>query len=225
MADFQDISARLKKAIKSSPVLTKAIKAALASYSRQSSSELVVKAVDTAIDTPVQQINDIRIYDLPKRFRFLNYAANHKPRVPQELLSLPIPENDVHSTPVQQIYDKQIYDLPKRLQFLNFAANHKPRVPQELLSLPIPENDVHSKPVICNKCKDVFLRRVYCWLRVQEMNNFKCFHDSPIFGENIVLQRHSINSDSDIAEQQLNSLGVLFDFIEKNYYDFDSVDL
>ena len=100
MADFQDISARLKKAIKSSPVLTKAIKAALASYSRQSSSELVVKAVDTAIDTPVQQINDIRIYDLPKRFRFLNYAANHRPRVPQELLSLPIPESEVHSNPV-----------------------------------------------------------------------------------------------------------------------------
>ena len=92
-------------------------------------------------------------------------------------------------------------------------------------NLPIPENDVHSKPVICNKCKDVFLRTVYCWLRVQEMNNFECFHDSPIFGENIVLQRHSINSDSDIVEQQLNSLGVLFDFIEKNYYDFDSVDL
>ena len=178
MADFQDKSASLNKAIKDNVSLTKAIKAALASYSRQSSSELVVKAVDTAIDTPVQQI-----------------------------------------------YDKQIYDLPKRLQFLNFAANHKPRVPQELLSLPIPENDVHSKPVICNKCKDVFLRTVYCWLRVQEMNNFKCFHDSPIFGENIVLQRHSINSDSDIAEQQLNSLGVLFDFIEKNYYDFDSVDL
>ena len=197
MADFQDISARLKKAIKSSPVLTKAIKAALASYSRQSSSELVVKAVDTAIDTPVQQIYDKQIYDLPKRLQFLNFAANHKPRVPQELLSLPIPENDVHSTPVQHIYDKQIYI----------------------------ENDVHSKPVICNKCKDVFLRTVYCWLRVQEMNNFKCFHDSPIFGENIVLQRHSINSDSDIAEQQLNSLGVLFDFIEKNYYDFDSVDL
>ena len=101
MADFQDISARLKKAIKSSPVLTKAIKAALASYSRQQSSrELVVKAVDTATDTPAQQINDTRIYDLPRRFRFLNYAANHRPRVPQELLSLPMPESEVHSNPV-----------------------------------------------------------------------------------------------------------------------------
>ena len=88
----------------------------------------------------------------------------------------------------------------------------------------IPKDDVHSKPIICNKCKDVFLHTVYCWLRVQEMNDFKCFHDSPIFGETIVLHQHSISFD-DIARQQLDSLRVLFDFIEKNYFDFDSVDL
>ena len=101
MADFQDKSASLHKAIKENVTLKKAIKAALASYSRQQSdSELAVEAVDTAIDNPVQQINEIRIYDLPRRFRFLNYAANHRPRVPQELLSLPIPEGEVHSNPV-----------------------------------------------------------------------------------------------------------------------------
>ena len=100
MAEFQDKSASLHKAIKENVTLKKAIKAALASYSRQSSSELVVKAVDTAIDTPVQQINDIRIYDLPERFRFLNYAANHKLRVPQELLSLPISNSEVPNNPV-----------------------------------------------------------------------------------------------------------------------------
>ena len=100
MADFQDKSASLNKAIKENVTLKKAIKEALASYSRQSSSELVVEAVDKAIDTPVQQINVKQTYDLPKRFRFLEFAANHRPRVPQELLHLPIPENDAHSKPV-----------------------------------------------------------------------------------------------------------------------------
>ena len=155
MADFQDKSASLNKAIKENVTLKKAIKEALALYSRQSSSELVADAVDKAIDTPMQQIKD-----------------------------------------------KQVYDLPKRFQFLKYAENHRPRVPQELFHLPMPVDVVHSTPVICNKCKDVFLRRVHHWLSVQEMNQFKCFHDSPIFGENIVLQRHSINSESDIAEQR-----------------------
>ena len=178
MADSRGKPASLNKAIRENVTLNKAIKEALASYSRQTRSELVVEAVDKAIDTPLQQIND-----------------------------------------------KQYYDLPKRFQFLNYAANHRPRVPQELLHLPIPENDERSRPAICNNCKDNFLGRVHYWLRVQEMNQFKCFHDSPIFGENIVLQRHSMNSESNIAEQQLNSLQVLFGFMEKNYYDFDSVDI
>ena len=102
MAEFKDkLSARLHKAIKENVVVQKAIKVALASYSRQqSSSESVVTAVDTATDTPAQQINEIRIYDMPRRFRFLNYAANHKLRVPQELLSLPIPNSEVPNNPV-----------------------------------------------------------------------------------------------------------------------------
>ena len=100
MADSRGKRASLNKAIKENVTLKKAIKEALASYNRQTRSELVVEAVDKAIDTPVQQINDKKYYDLPKRFQFLNYAVNHRPRVPQELLHLPMPENEEVFRPV-----------------------------------------------------------------------------------------------------------------------------
>ena len=87
MAELQDKSTRLHKAIKDSVVVQKAIKAALAPYSRQQSSELVVKAVDTAIETPAQQIR--------VTLSFLKYAESYKPRVPVSLLSLPVPNKPV----------------------------------------------------------------------------------------------------------------------------------
>ena len=126
---------------------------------------------------------------------------------------------------MQQNNDKQNYDLPKRFQFLKYAANHRPRIPQALLHLPIPEKEERFRPVICNNCKHNFLRRVHYWLHVQELNQFSCVYDSPIFEENIMLQRHIANQESSIAEQQLSSLQVLFGFMEKNYYDFESVDI
>ena len=90
---------RLTKAIKENEILEKAIKEALRPYNRQFSSELVADAVDTAIDTPLQQIDDKQIY-LPKRLQFLKHAANHRPRFPQALSHLLKPENDECYRPV-----------------------------------------------------------------------------------------------------------------------------
>ena len=83
-SDFPDKPASLKRAIKE----------ALRPYNRQFLSELVADAVDKAIDTPLQQIDDKQIYDLPKRLLFLKHAANRRPRFPQALLHLLKPEND-----------------------------------------------------------------------------------------------------------------------------------
>ena len=92
MAELQDKSTRLHKAIKDSVVVQKAIKAALAPYRRQQYSEPVVKAVDATIETPARQI---RI-----TYSFLKYAESYRPRVPSSLLSLPVPEKEVPSKPV-----------------------------------------------------------------------------------------------------------------------------
>ena len=100
MADFQGKPASLKKAIKENVILKKAIKEALAPYNRQIRSELVADVVDKASDTQLQQNSDKQNYDLPKRFQFLKYAANHRPRIPQALLNLPVPENEEGFRPV-----------------------------------------------------------------------------------------------------------------------------
>ena len=100
MADFQGKPASLNKAIKENVILKKAIKEALAPYNRQIRSELVADVVDKASDTQLQQNSDKQNYDLPKRFQFLKYAANHRPRIPQALLNLPVPENEEGFRPV-----------------------------------------------------------------------------------------------------------------------------
>ena len=120
---------------------------------------------------------------------------------------------------------QQNNDLPKRFQFLKWEESHRPAVPQSLLNLPVPEKEESFRPVICDNCKHNFLRRVHYWLHVQELNQFSCVYDSPIFEENIMLQRHIANQESSIADQQLSSLQVLFGFIEENYYDFQSLDI
>ena len=84
-SDFPDKPASLKKAIKE----------ALAPYNRQFISELVADAVDKAIDISLQQNND-----LPKRFQFLKWAESHRPRIPQALLNLPVPEKEESFRPV-----------------------------------------------------------------------------------------------------------------------------
>ena len=257
MAEFKDkLSAKLHKAMKDNVVVQNAIKSAFASYDRQNFSNVsVVPAVDTVTDTPAQQIS-VQNDGLSRRLQFLQYAESHLPRIPQELLDLPIPEDDLPKDdlfiPVVEVSDKSVvckchHNLTCKLHFYGEESLYvdadkisKPSQSQEMSplkvlfgfmdDLPVPEDDlfipkddVHSKPIICDMCKDVFLRTVYCWLRVRELNDFKCFHDSPIFGETIVLHQHSIRFD-DIARQQLDSLRILFDFIEKNYFDFDSVD-
>ena len=76
--------------------LQKAIKEALAPYDRKFISNLVADAAFQAIDISLQQNND-----LPKSFsEFLKWAESHRPRVPQQLLSLPIPESEVPNNPV-----------------------------------------------------------------------------------------------------------------------------
>ena len=52
-------------------------------------------AVSQAIDISLQQNND-----LPKRFQFLKWAESHRPRIPQALLNLPVPENEEGFRPV-----------------------------------------------------------------------------------------------------------------------------
>ena len=78
-SEFPDKPASLKKAIKE----------ALRPYNRQFLSTLVADAVDKAIDISLQQNND-----LPKSFQFLKWAENHRPRIPQAILNLPVPENE-----------------------------------------------------------------------------------------------------------------------------------
>ena len=75
--------------------LQKAIKEALAPYDRKFISNLVADAVSQAIDISLQQNND-----LPKRFQFLKWAESHRPRIPQALLNLPVPENEEGFRPV-----------------------------------------------------------------------------------------------------------------------------
>ena len=76
--------------------LRKAIKEALAPYDRKFISNLVADAVDKAIDISLQQNND-----LPKSFsEFLKWAESHRPRIPQALLNLPVPENEEGFRPV-----------------------------------------------------------------------------------------------------------------------------
>ena len=84
---------RLTKAIKENENLNKAIKDALRPYDKQSSQELVADAVDTAVDTPLQQIDEKQIY-LPKQLQFLKHPAYRSPRYPQALLHLRKPENE-----------------------------------------------------------------------------------------------------------------------------------
>ena len=112
-----------------------------------------------------------------------------------------------------------------RFNFLKCAENpeYKPAIPKSLLN--VSKIEERSRPVICNNCKRNFLLRVHYWLQVQELHQFSCVFDSPIFEENNMLQRHIANQQSSIADQQLSSLKVLFDFIEENYYDFQSVDI
>ena len=75
--------------------LQKAIKEALAPYDRKFISNLVADAVSQAIDISLQQNND-----LPRRFQFLRWAESHRPRIPQALLNLPVPENEEGFRPV-----------------------------------------------------------------------------------------------------------------------------
>ena len=76
--------------------LQKAIKEALEPYDRKFMSNLVADAAFQAINISLQQNND-----LPKSFsEFLKWAESHRPRVPQHLLSLPIPESEVPNNPV-----------------------------------------------------------------------------------------------------------------------------
>ena len=75
--------------------LQKAIKEALAPYDRKFVSNLVADVVSQAIDISLQQNND-----LPKRFQFLKWAESHRPRIPQALLNLPVPENEEGFRPV-----------------------------------------------------------------------------------------------------------------------------
>ena len=112
-----------------------------------------------------------------------------------------------------------------RYNFVNWAEDpeNKPAIPKSLLN--VSKIEERPRPVVCNNCKLNFLRRVHYWLQIQELHQFSCVIDSPIFEGNNELQRHIANQQSSIAEQQLNSLQVLFGFIEENYYDFQSVDI
>ena len=96
MAEFKDkLSAKLHKAMKDNVVVQKAIKSALASYDRQYFSNVsVAPAVDIVPDTPAQQIS-VQNNGLSRRLQFLNYAESHFPRIPQELLNLPMPKDDL----------------------------------------------------------------------------------------------------------------------------------
>ena len=118
-SDFQDKPASLKKAIKENASLKKAIKEALAPYDRKFISNLVADVVSQAIDISLQQNND-----LPKRFQFLKWAESHRPRIPQALLNLPVPENEEGFRP--DIYKRTNTDIYKRTNtFTSFESRFR----------------------------------------------------------------------------------------------------
>ena len=94
MAEVQDsLAVRLHKAMKNNVVVQKAIKSALASCERLNSSD-VSEAPDMDIvpDTPVQQIN-LHSGRLSRRYQqILACEKRPLPRLPQELLLLPVVE-------------------------------------------------------------------------------------------------------------------------------------
>ena len=94
MAEFKDkLAAKLHKAMKDNVVVQKAIKSALASYERQNLSNVsVAPAMDIVPDTPAQQIN-LHSERLSRRQQqLLSYAERPLPRLPQELLFIPVVE-------------------------------------------------------------------------------------------------------------------------------------
>ena len=93
---------------------------------------------------------------------------------------------------------------------ISLQRNYRPRVPQHLLSLPMPESVVPNNSVVC-KCH----HNLSCTLHY--IGKETLYVDSV---------EHSVaHQQSSIADQQLSSLKVLFDVIEENYLDFQSVDI
>ena len=94
MAELQDsLAVRLHKAMKNNVVVQKAIKSALASYERQNLSNVsVAPAMDIVPDTPAQHIN-LHSERLSRRHQqILACAERPLPRLPQELLLMPVVE-------------------------------------------------------------------------------------------------------------------------------------
>ena len=190
------LTAKLHTAMKDNVVVQNAIKSALASYDGQNVSNVsVVPAVNTVTDTPAQQIS-VQDNGLSRRFQFLKYAESHLPRIPQELLDLPIPE----------------YDLPKD-------------------DLPIPMVEISDKSDVCKchhnlTCKLHFYGEEFLYVdtdkisksnQSQEMNPLQV-----LFG---FIDDFPMSKDDLFIPKDIDSLKILFDFIEKNYFDFESVDL
>ena len=94
MAEVQDsLAVRLHKAMKNNVVVQKAIKSALASCERLNSSNVSeAPATDTVSDTSVQHI-DLQSGRLSRRYQqILACEKRPLPRLPQELLLLPVVE-------------------------------------------------------------------------------------------------------------------------------------
>ena len=184
MAEFKDkLSAKLHKAMKDNVVVQNAIKSAFASYDRQNFSNVsVVPAVDTVTDTPAQQIS-VQNDGLSRRLQFLQYAESHLPRIPQELLDLPIPVVEVSD---KSVVCKCHHNLTCKLHFYG----------EESLYV---DADKISKPS-----------------QSQEMSPLKV-----LFG---FMDDLPVSKDDLFIPKEIGSLRILFDFIEKNYFDFDSVD-
>ena len=127
-SDFPDKPASLKRAIKE----------ALRPYNRQFLSELVADAVDKAIDIP-QQNND-----LPKRFQFLRWAESHRPRVPQALLNLPVPEKEESFRPVNCQRNQCVCSFESRFREYKYLQ----RQHSEDLQSPIAEQQISPLQVL-----------------------------------------------------------------------------
>ena len=160
-------SAKLHKAIKDNVVVQKAIKSAFASYDRQNFTNVSV------------QDNG-----LSRRFQFLKYAESQLPRIPQELLDLPIPMVEISD---KSDVCKCHHNLTCKLHFYG----------EEFLYV---DADKISKSN-----------------QSQEMNPLQV-----LFG---FIDDFPMSKDDLFIPKDIDSLKILFDFIEKNYFDFESVDL
>ena len=102
-------------------------------------------------------------------------------------------------------------DVVSQAVDISLQRNYRPRIPQEVLALPMPKSEVSTNNSVVCKCHHNLL----CSLHY--------------FGKEILYidsVEHSIaHQQSSIADQQLSSLKVLFDVIEENYLDFQSVDI